>query len=509
MLHRRAPQDAQPRSVAGLRRATWLTLAALLISLWGGAGTAAQQKKKPSATPPKSGDGDSSVAATPKPPRKVSRKKTVRDKDSVEGIADFGTPHFLLHTDLADDDAEALLDRLETMLELISKYWGRSSIGVIEMFVVKDLAKWPAGAIPEEGLASIRGGAGITVTRRIQSGDSFLSKSIVYAIADRGTPQHEVVHAYCGHVFGRPGPLWYSEGMAEMGQYWRANDFSVNANPGVIRYLRKSEPKSLREIVYAKEFTGDSWQNYAWRWALCHLLATNTNYQTRFHALGLALLTNQPDASFEQVFGSMAKEISFEYRQFLRNVDTGYRADLCSWDWKTKFRLAKTGNTTQAKIDAGKGWQPSKLILTDGEEYEYSVSGKWSTRDNGPSFDADGDEGGHGRLVGALLTEVNGDYQLSESFDLGKFGAFKSPGPGNLYLRCRDDWSSIADNRDGVMVKLKLKNKGQPLAPPKEDDVKKKPSEKTVTDKSLTDKTLNDKVFTAKKLKSEVSDGNQ
>jgi hypothetical protein len=390
------------------------------------------------------------------------------------------------------------------MLELISKYWGRNSVGVIEMFVVKDLSKWPGGAIPDEGLASIRGGAGITVTRRLQSGDGFLAKAIVYAIADRGTPQHEVVHAYCGQAFGRTGPLWYSEGMAEMGQYWRVNDLSVNANPSVIRYLRNSEPKSLREIVYAQEITGDSWQNYAWRWALCHLLATNTNYHTRFHVLGLALLTNQPDASFEQAFGAMAQEISFEYRQFLRNVEMGYRADLCSWDWKAKFKLAKTGNTTQAKIDAGKGWQPSRLILTEGEEYEYSVSGKWSTKENGPCVDPDGDASGRGRLIGALLTEVNGDYHLSEPFELGRFDSFKSPGPGNLYLRCRDEWSSIADNRDSVTVRLKLKRKGEPLAPPKEDDGKKRPAEKASSDKTPTDKAL-----TAKYLNRETSHGNQ
>jgi hypothetical protein len=488
MLPRATPQDAKLRLAHRLRRATGLILAAGFLTLGAGFDAVAQPKKKPT-TPQKTGDGEPTVASAPKPARKISRKKTVRDKNSVEGIADFGTSHFLLHTDLSDEESEELLDRLETMLELISKYWGRAPAGVIEMFVVKNLTKWPTGAIPQEGLDSIHGGTGITVTRRISSGDAFIAKSIVYAVADRGTPQHEVVHAYCGQSFGRPGPLWYSEGMAEMGQYWRANDLSVNANRHAIRYLRTSEPKSLREIVYAKEFTGDSWQNYAWRWALCHLLATNSNYQARFHALGLALLTNQPDASFEQAFGGMAQEISFEYRQFLAHVDTGFRADLCSWDWKAKFKLAKTGNVTPAKIEAGKGWQPSRLIVTEGEDYEYSVAGKWSTQSDGPLVDADGDERGRARLVGALLTEVNGDYFLSEPFELGKFGFFTSPGPGNLYLRCRDDWSSIADNRNSVAVRLKLKSKGPPLAPPKEDDGKKKAAEKTPLGKTTPDKT--------------------
>ncbi|MBS0260515.1 MAG: hypothetical protein JSS02_01055, partial [Planctomycetes bacterium] len=350
-------QEAQRWRVDGL--SCRLICLGLCLAVWGNAGWAAQTKKKPASTSTKSPEVTPATSATSKVVRKPSRKKAVRDKYSVEGIADFATTHFLVHTDLSDDEAEELLDRLETMLDLISKYWGRNLSGVIEMFVVKDLSKWPTGAIPDEGLKGIRDGAGLTVTRSRQTADSFLAKSVVYAIADRGTPQHEVVHAYCSQTFGRTGPLWYSEGMAEMGQYWRTNDKSVNAHPGVIRYLRTSEPKSLREIVYAKEYTGDSWQNYAWRWALCHLMATNTNYQSRFHALGMALLTNQPDASFEEAFGSMAKEISFEYRQFLKQVDTGYRADLCSWDWKTKSKLAKSASVIESKIDSARGWQPS------------------------------------------------------------------------------------------------------------------------------------------------------
>lgn len=49
------------------------------------------------------------------------------------------------------------------------------------------LAHWPNAAIPEEGLASIRAGAGVTIISRLSSGAAFLAKSVVYASADRGT----------------------------------------------------------------------------------------------------------------------------------------------------------------------------------------------------------------------------------------------------------------------------------------------------------------------------------
>ena len=476
----------RPQATAGTNRGRIVgscLAAACVLLLSSGDNLTAQPKKKAAATP-RTGtlqEEASSDEPSSKALRK-SRKKKDKDKNSVAGVSNYWSPNFLLHTDLPDENAEELLDRLETMLDLISKYWQRPPVGVIEMFVVKDLQSWPQGAIPGELRDSIAAGAGLTVTNTVSNGGAFLAKSIVYAVADRGTPQHEAVHAYCGQAFGRTGPLWYSEGMAEMGQYWRDGDFSVNAHPRVIRYLRSSEPKSLNEIVNSREYTGDSWQNYAWRWALCHLLANNKNYATRFRPLGLALLTKQPGASFEQAYGDMAKEISFEYRQFLKNLETGYRADLCSWDWKTKFKLVRSGAVSQVKIKAGEGWQPSRLIVNEGDEYEYSVAGTWTLSPDGVPVDADGDARGRGKLIGVLLSDENRDYTLGKPFELGKFGSVTAPGNGSLYLRCREDWGGLADNQGTVSVKLKLKCKGPPLSPPKSDDDGKKSTAVTKSD---------------------------
>jgi hypothetical protein len=445
-----------------------LALLCVLIVL-SGDGLAASSKKKP-ATGARKSAGESAEESTVEPARK-NRKKKQKDDSSTDGPRDFASAHFLVHTDLADDEADELLDRLETMLTLISKYWGRPLSGGIEMFVVKDLEKWPRAALQENGRARIENGGGLTIGLTRTNGATFVSKAVVYAVANRGTPQHEAVHAYCQQTFGSVGPVWYCEGMAEMGKYWRKDNTSVTAYPAVIRYLRESEPKSLSEIVDGQQTAGD-WRDYAWRWALCHLLASNTNYSPRFHALGVGLLTRQ-DVSFEQTYGDMAREISFEYRQFLAHLEAGYRADLCSWDWKAKFKLVKTAQATTAKIDAGRGWQPSRLILMNAEEYEYSVMGSWTTSRNGVPVDADGNADGSGRLEGVLMTDEDGDYQLGKPFDLGKFGSFTAPGDGSLYLRCREDWPKMADNRGSVSVTFKLKNKGPPLAEPKNDDDKK------------------------------------
>ena len=377
--------------------------------------------------------------------------------ETIPGIRDYTSKNFLLHTDMSQEEAKELLMRLETMLTGISSYFGKPNSQVIEMNVVKDQKNWPNGSIHPDAIASIEGKAGITLsvtmTQRNATGQVRITgaKSVVWAVADRGTPQHEAVHAYCHQTFGRTGPTWYAEGMAELGQYWRDKDYSVHVHDVVLQYLKSEDPKELTEITAPGQRTGDSWQNYAWRWALCHLLEFNSNYRTRFKPLGLSLLNDQ-NATFEEVYGSMAKEIGFEYEFFLRHLDQGYRVDLCSWDWKTKFTRLKGTGTATAKIDAGRGWQASRVLVKEGDKFSYSSTGEWTLAKDGTKVSADGDDAGKGRLTGILFQ----DYRLSEPFELGATGDWTAPGDGNLFLRCKDEWSSIGDNSGTVSVKFKL-----------------------------------------------------
>ncbi|MFT4559882.1 MAG: hypothetical protein ACI92S_005277 [Planctomycetaceae bacterium] len=396
----------------------------------------------------------------------AQKKRVEDDKPQPASVPprDVRSRNFLLHTDLNDKDAEELLERLETMLGLISKYWAQPNRKTIECYVVKDLKNWPPNSIDPVGLASIQGKAGVTATRVRSLGNQFDAKAIVYAYANRGTPQHEAVHAYCGQTFGRTGPLWYSEGMAEMGAYWKDGDASVNCGDYVVKYIHSSPPKTLNAIVNSKEVTGDSWQNYAWRWALCHLLANNPNYRDRFYPLGLAMLTGQR-ASFNSAYGSMAEEISFEYPFFLKHFDIGYRADLVFWNWKTKFTSPRGSRKLTSSIQSKAGWQASRCRVKAGTKYEYSASGKWQVDENAELVDADGAEDGTGKLIGAIFNSK--EYKLGKPFELGAYGSFTPESDGELVLRCRDDWHKINDGNSGKMsVLIKLEGSGDPLRDP-------------------------------------------
>lgn len=381
-------------------------------------------------------------------------------KTGPTGPQVYTSANFVVTTDVGPEAAEELLLRLETMVKLVSGYFGKKNTHPIKMYVAENIDAWPEETLAKldpQGIVKIRRKEGVTLSvsfRSTATGRPVAADSIVYSYADPGVPQHEAVHAYCAQAFGTTGPVWYSEGMAEVGQYWREGDKSVNANPYVIEHLKKGEPKPIKEIVDTPlETTGDSWENYASRWALCHLLGFNENYTQRFKPLGLALLNEQRDASFWGVYGTQAKEIDFEYKLFLKDLETGYRVDLCSWDWKARGKPLKGTTLVKAQVKADRGWQPSRIRVDSGTDYELTYKGDWKVTKDGEKVGPAGDADGKGKLLGILFK----DYQLSEPFEIGDAETWTAPGDGDLFIRCQDGWGALSDNSGSVTVSFRLK----------------------------------------------------
>jgi hypothetical protein len=366
------------------------------------------------------------------PRGKVPRTHTAREVHKVR------SRNFLVHTDLPLDQANSLVAQLERMLDSIATYWGRPMRGVIECYVVRDIDTFPIAGMDAVGIRAIKTVGGMNVMRTAWDGKRYLAKSIVYADDRPEVVLHEVVHAYCHHSFGRIGPVWYAEGMAEMGHYWIEGDTTVHAEHRETEYVRRSRRKTLAEATSPHQVSGDSWQNYASRWALCHFLTHAPNYSSRFSLFGRSLLMGR-DVTFEQMYGAVAPQLAFEYEFYLRHIAPGYCVHRTAWDWNTRFATLRTGHTMNATIAAGRGWQPSGLTVKNGTRYQYASNGVCSIAKSIEKVDADGDAQGRGRLVGALLD----NYQLGAEFELGTEGSFKASSNGNLYLRCRNAWNEL------------------------------------------------------------------
>ena len=355
--------------------------------------------------------------------------------------------HFLLVTDISPRQAAILLAKLETMVALLSNYFGQAPTNVVRGFIVRDLGVWPDGVLTEpQGIAKIQAGAGICFQQSLGNQRS----AVVYACDDHGVVQHEATHAYCGLAFGSAGPTWLAEGVAEMGQYWKADQRAVDIDPRVITYIRNSRPqRTLAEIAVPGRVDAGGWQDYAWRWALCHLLANNPNYSDRFKPLAIALMSRRADVSFASVYGPVARQISFEYEQFLQQLDNGYRADLCAWPWNATFKPLQSGRNAKTIVLARAGWQASGVRVERGVSYDVAAQGTWKIAGDGDEFDADGDAAGRGRLLAVVMDEK---LQLSEPIELGKRVTWEAPADGALYLRCHDQWNRLEDNDGQLQV---------------------------------------------------------
>lgn len=370
---------------------------------------------------------------------------------------DVRSAHFAFKTDLSDREAAILLDKLERMAGLLQNHFRRPALGVVNGFVVRDLDAWGTHRFEEAyGLEKIREGAGVCFNARL--GDE--RSAVLYSCAKHGVIQHECMHGLCHMTFGATGPTWLAEGMAELGNYWRDGQREVDIDPAVVAYLQNSRPKKrLLEIAVPGRVDAGTWQDYAWRWALCHLLANNPNYAVQFQPLAIALMEERPGVSFESVYGPDAKQISFEYDLFLETVGNGYRADLVAWPWKEcgRSRELKGGmRTTIPRVKAAAGWQATRVRVEQGVEYAVQTKGKWKTSAAGPAVTAAGDAAGHGRLLGVVFRQsAAGEWTLGQEFPVGDGNAFTAPEDGELFLRCGDAWTRLADNSGEIEVTVR------------------------------------------------------
>jgi hypothetical protein len=356
--------------------------------------------------------------------------------------------HFAFMTDVSDREWAVLSFKLERMVSALEKFLGRRMTGMVEGFVARDLATFPQGMIDNAfGIEKIRRGEGVCVNSRLGP----QRHARLYSCADHGVIQHECVHGICHLTFGSTGPTWLAEGLAELGNYWREGDPTIDLPPPVVGYLQNAEPRRrLLEIAVPGRTDAGTWQDYAWRWALCHLLANNPNYSNRFVPLAVALMEQRDGVSFESVYGPVAREISFEYDQFLAAFGNGYRSDLTAWPWKAKFQRLGAAETT-VKIKAQAGWQASRVLVEAGERYELEAEGSWTIATVGQPLNAAGDKDGRGRLLAAVFA----DYALGPEIPLGVKATLEPAAAGQLFLRCADAWTELGDNDGELTVTIR------------------------------------------------------
>ncbi len=405
-----------------------------------------------------------------------------------ETIRKYQTSHFELHTDLTVSEVSPQLKRMERGLAVASNYWGRKLPGQIRCYLIADLKNWSEPDLPARHARRVlrRVGGGTDLEARGEHPRA-VRQAVIYATTEPGILEHEVIHAYCFQTFGRGGPDWYREGIAEVLAH-EARELTREmkpCRPETVTDLRRAASPRLAQVLDNRQFTASlkasilgvedspsalaapqpaaprSWGKadednlssarigYAQSWALCYLLYHNPSYRQRFQAWGQHVLSGNP-LRFEQAFGPATAAIDFELQQFIENVELGYRFDLCRWQWKHDARELDIGQSTVVRLQACRGFQAAHVALLADQSYSIDAIGSWQLSPSGKQVDADGTVEGWGQLEAVVLN----DYQLSEPRVLGRATTLKVTDPGHLYLRCFDRWQLVADHRGAILVRL-------------------------------------------------------
>mgnify|MGYP001177102473 CR=1 FL=1 len=401
----------------------------------------------------------------------------------------YRSAHFRLHTDLSEPDARSMLVDMESTLDKVATYWRQPVSGIIDAYIIDDLANWSSrdhlNPMTQLMLQHI-GGVTIPIPTP-KKREPFRQRALMYAISRPDVVRHEVVHAYCCQTFGYSGPDWYKEGMADTICMLPDKQGSVRCPQEVLDSLQSENVPSVNDIIHGPSFTDplfetikraaslvdgneqsvvaalpSAWgsaedemlrkakQSYAHSWALCHFLLLNKNYNKRFRQLGHSFLQNAK-LTFDQVFSNDRDQLEFEFQLFLQNIAQGYQVGLCRWQWDKPFIVLEPGNHIAILIQAAAGYQPTGCTVEQGGTYSFHTEGTWQISPQGKQLNADGNHHGDGQLAGVILS----DYRVTENLLLGQSSHFISKGPGQLHVRCQDRWSEIADNAGFVRLTIK------------------------------------------------------
>ena len=433
---------------------------------------------------------DSTVSETPNPPvsdsstapQQVFRPADERPKHDDKalerlGIRRYDSKRLILYTDIDPQVAATLPPVIDQAYIALSDYFGpippdraRSEYQMTG-YLIKDEATFrEAGLIPGD-LPPFDHGR----HRR----NEFWMREQKYDYYRRHLLIHEATHCFMTVMPDVEAPVWYMEGMAEyFGTHRLANDGKVTfcvmptspeefAGAGRITIIRTEcsagRKRTIDSILNLKPVEFLKTEHYAWAWSLTLFLDTHPRYRERFRQLRGYLQRNAFATQYYRMFDADARDLTTEWDLYAQNLQYGYDAERAAIELQQGAELNQARPQHQCEILADRGWQPSGVLVKEGESYELSATGRfelaknpvpWISEPQGISF-----RYSDGRPVGTLIACIRTDGDSGESMlrtkAIGRGTTFRVPATGTLYLRLNDDWNSLHDNRGQVIVEIK------------------------------------------------------
>lgn len=302
---------------------------------------------------------------------------------------------------------------------------------------------------------------------------------------------HEGTHAAMNRIFGRVGPGWYREGIAELLGTHRFVDGKLTMGffPedkrqvelwGRIKIVRdaieKDGPRSISDIVNTRTKEFLSVDSYAWCWALQSFGHNHPKFAPAFRELHDEMYrsTHAVTKRFLSYYHSQRAEIDRGWELFLDQLDYGYdsRQETIT---TTAARQLPGDEIATLQIDTQKGWQSSGLKLPPGVAVDVSARGRFQVKAESPPWISEPQgvtiEYYQGRPLGMLIAAIvaegdaaagnerSGTSAWSETYGIGRRGRITSKRDGVLYFRINERADRMSDNRGQITVRIRASSK--------------------------------------------------
>ena len=297
---------------------------------------------------------------------------------------------------------------------------------------------------------------------------------------------HEGTHSVMNRIFGRLGPAWYREGIAELVATHQYSDGKLKLAHfpsdkkkveqwGRIRIvkdqIREGKIRSIQSIVGARPREFLNVESYAWSWALQVFAHHHPLFGQTFVNLQneMYLSTDGVTHRFLQSYHANQHEFDSAWSLFLHHLDYGYdlKREIIAHK-KTLIPLSKQIATTS--IDVTMGWQSTGFVLPNNSVLDIVAGGRFRVAQDSQPWWCEPQgvtlEYYQGHPLGMLLAVVVNSKAADsvEAFThptaIGRRGQITTIRGGILYLRINERADKLEDNQGTISVKVKLKSAG-------------------------------------------------
>ncbi len=374
-----------------------------------------------------------------------------------------------------DDDLRELTNVFDAAMPAWCQTFGMQLEQVadwhVEAFIMLDRERFrQAGLIPEH-LPNFPYG--------FQFGDRVWVAEQPSAYYRRHLLLHEGTHWFMNRKFGRSGPPWLMEGMAEwLGTHdWKSGQLTL----GIIPEQRDSVPywgrisliqeqladgsaPSLESILRYSDTAHQQVAAYAWSWAVVLFLQHHPETQATFQKMWQQPM--QPDLTLTRWLFAQLKQdwprLREDWNAFLSDLEYGYRPDrgfLVSSPQPSPLK----SQPVELEIRADHNWQSSGVYVTSPGRVQIVAEGRYSVGREPADWICEPQgvtlEYYRGRPLGQLIMAVAAPLPEEPPHSsglnitaVGRGGTVTIAEPGELFFKVNEASSGLADNAGTLKI---------------------------------------------------------